>query len=247
MACALSLSGCVNSYPAANLQVKNEVPGETLVAAGGILTNPGFENGREGWTYMDWSTHWVDFDISETVARSGNRSAWLKLDRKGPDTRNFEIHGVVQELKPAVFPEIISGYYRVENWSRGSKKQYLQVVIIVWRGNNKHKHYHVRHILTGATEPPHNMGNTHYVIDPKSSIDPVENQWVRFELPVAEEFRRARGAVPTGYEKLVVFFEARYDVAPAAGQHVRADVYFDDLYFGPEKLGQHRKQETNLD
>ena len=197
-----------------------------------LLTNPSFEEGREGWSWMDWSPHWVDFDISSQRAHSGEESAYFRIGAKGPMERQVEVHGVVQVLKPFQFPEMVRGWYLVENWERGSPKQYLQFVAIVWGGHAEYKNYQIRYILAGVTTPPHDMANVKYLFAPNCTETPKQNEWVYFEVPIKDEFLRHWGMVPMGYNKIDVFFEARYDTAPATGKKARADVYFDDLYIG---------------
>jgi len=197
-----------------------------------LLTNPSFEEGREGWSWMDWSPHWVDFDISSQRAHSGEESAYFRIWSKGPMERQAEVHGVVQVLKPSQFPEIVRGWYLVENWERGSPKQYLQFVTIVWGGHAKYKNYQIRYILAGVTTPPYDMVNVKYLFAPNCAETPKQSRWIYFEVPIKDEFLRHWGMVPTGYDKIDVFFEARYDTAPATGKKACADVYFDDLYIG---------------
>jgi len=52
-----------------------------------------------------------------------------------------------------------------------------------------------------------------------------------FEIPLREEFERQWGGVPTGYDRLRLLFEARWDNRPA-GSRIEADAYFDDLFVG---------------
>ena len=151
---------------------------------GNLLINPGFEEGREGWFWMDWSEHWVGFDISDKIAHSGKKSALLKLDY-GPGSPNVRIHGVVQTLKPNRFPEVASGWYRVENWKRGSPKQYMQFVVIVWGGHPSFKNYQVRYLLAGVTRPPQSMRNVKYIVPKDIKETPTQKEWVFFKADIA--------------------------------------------------------------
>lgn len=200
---------------------------------GNLLVNPSFENGREGWKWMDWSQHWVDFDIKTGKGHSGKKSAYLKLDY-GVDAPKVRIHGVVQELKPSRFPDVVKGWYRVENWKRGSDLQYIQFVTIVWGGHPQFKNYQVRYILAGVNSPPYEMRNVKYVILPQAKIEPLQNKWVEFQVPVRGDFEKLWGVIPRGYDRIVFLFEARYDAGVKKDARVRADVYFDDLYVGSE-------------
>ena len=53
-----------------------------------------------------------------------------------------------------------------------------------------------------------------------------------FETNIKEDFLEKWKAVPEGYSKIRVLFEARYD-DKEAGIASEADVYYDDLYMGP--------------
>lgn len=209
---------------------------------GNLLANPGFEVGREGWSYPTNSKHWKDFAIGESTARTGRRAAHLRLER-GPGSRpkRTEIAGVVQELKPEVFPERLGGWYRVERWEKDAEEAdlYLQAVVIVWddprigtivrseRPVQNLRNYQVRYYLIGIEEPPFRLLNAHLQFVEKGP--PKLGVWTHFEVPLRADFERLWGVVPEGYDRLRIFFEARWDNMPEAGS-VRADVYYDDLY-----------------
>jgi hypothetical protein len=198
---------------------------------GNLLLNPGFEEGRNSWNWLDWSKYWVDFAISIRKAHSGKNSAYLKIDsaQASPET---EIHGVMQTLKPNRFPGTASGWYRVENWQRGAPKQYLQFVVMVWGGHPEFNNYQIRYILTGITTPPFSMRNVKYMLPPDLSETPSQNKWIHFEFPILADFLKQWGITPAGYDKINFFFEARYDEKPAGTTTLRADVYYDDLFVG---------------
>jgi len=207
-----------------------------------LLANPGFEAGREGWSYPTYSKYWKDFEIVESGARAGLRAAHLRLEREpGSPPRRTEISGVVQELRPEVFPERLGGWYRVERWEKGSEPMalYLQVVVIVWddpriatilqsqRPIGNLRNYQVRYYLVGLEEPPFQLINARLEFVEKGP--PRLGVWTHFEVPLRADFERLWGVVPEGYERLRILFEARWDNMPAAAG-VRADVYYDDLY-----------------
>jgi hypothetical protein len=57
---------------------------------------------------------------------------------------------------------------------------------------------------------------------------------VYFETNIKVDFLKEWKAVPEGYSKTRVLFEARYD-DKEAGFASEADVYYDDLYMGPAR------------
>jgi len=209
---------------------------------GNLLANPGFEAGREGWSYPTHSEFWKDFEIIDSGARTGRRVAYLRLEREGssPPMR-VEVHGVVQELRPEPFPERLGGWYRVQRWEKDSKRTalYLQVVVIVWddpriasivrseRPTGKLRNYQIRYYLAGLEEPPFQLLNARFEFVAKTP--PELGVWTHFEVPLRADFERLWGVVPEGYGRLDIFFEARWDHMPE-GTGVRADVYYDDLY-----------------
>jgi hypothetical protein len=62
---------------------------------------------------------------------------------------------------------------------------------------------------------------------------PVLGEWVPFQLNVREDFCELWGTIPEGYANLRVFFEVRWDGRQETDGVSVADVYYDDLYFGP--------------
>ena len=197
------------------------------------LVNPGFEDGKTGWTALAGSDGWEpDFAISEDVARSGERSALLEMGVP-PERGDVRIFGVTQEVAPGEMPEQLGGWYRVEGWQRATAKQYLQVVVIVFNAENRPlpqaTNHQIRYILAGITEPPFNINNAKYVF--AGPAEPAQGEWVPFTFPVAEDFARLWGEAPVNFEKVRLLFEVRYDgrVEP---EEPSADVYYDDLHFG---------------
>ncbi len=68
-----------------------------------------------------------------------------------------------------------------------------------------------------------------------SREDPPLDQWVPFSVNVKEDFERFWGAVPEGYETIRILFEVRYDSKAIGEGPLAADVFYDDLYFGPAR------------
>jgi len=212
----------------------------TMSACGGggdppaeLLANPGFEDGKTGWTALANSDGWApDFDISQDIVRSGSRSALLAM-RVPPQGGDVRIFGVTQEVAPDDMPAELSGWYRVDGWQRGTARQYLQVVVVVFNSDNRPLpnavNHQIRYILAGITEPPFRIDNAKYVF--AGPPEPVQGEWVPFRFNVADDFRRLWGEEPRGFDNIRLLFEVRYD-GRAETEQPAADVYYDDLHFG---------------
>ena len=194
-----------------------------------VFANPGFEDGSAPWCFLKPPP----FIRSEDVAHSGEASARLPL-RADESEQGNKIAYLVQETKLEEFPEVLSGYYRVENWTKGTQKQYLQFVVIVWGADNApggYPNHQIRYLLAGIDSPPFSLANAHFVF--LSREDPPVDEWVRFERNVREDFENLWGVVPEGFDYIRVLFEVRYDDKAVGEGPLGADVYYDDLYFGP--------------
>ncbi len=211
---------------------------------GNQLVNAGFEMDRAGWGYRDGSPYWIDFKVSDQVAHSGRRSAHVHVEQLADEpTRSALISGVVQEPRPARFPERVGGWYRVDEFEKSDEQTdlYLQMVVIVWGDPRtpeivspknplqRLRNYQLRYYLAGIIEPPFVLVNAKYQFVEKRS-KPEMGTWVHFEMPVRADFQKLWGTVPEGYDSIRLLFEARWDNLPAGGSAL-ADVYFDDLYF----------------
>ncbi len=199
-----------------------------------ILANPGFENGLFGWKWLDWSKGWAPFSLSDNHAYEGTQSLFLPV--LSTDRRQTIVWGGVQEITlPDEIPECIEGYYFVENWSKGDWKQYLQLVVIDLShdlGPNQGQ-AQLRYIISGSTTPPLSISNAQYLfIEKERRETPVIGKWTHFSVNPKEDFIKSWNYVPQKDATLRILFEGRFDYhnteTPA-----RADVYFDNLYFGP--------------
>ena len=200
---------------------------ETL-SQGNVFQNPGLEEGHDPW----FSLREPEFILAEDIVRTGKASALLKM-RAYPKREGTEVFDLVQEVTPEQIPEILSGHYKVTAWTPGTRLQYLQFVVIVFGANNlpgDNPNHQIRYILAGIDEEPFVIDNAHFVF--LDSEDPPLEQWVPFKVNVRDDFQRLWGAAPKGFEKIRVLFEVRYD-SKAPGETPEADVYYDDLYFGP--------------
>ncbi len=206
---ALGLSGCQPAQP-------------------NLLHNGSFEQGVEPWFSLE-SENWAGFSLSDRYAIDGRFSAYLAL-RADANDQSARVFGLIQELSPKKLPKRLSGYYRVEQWRRGTAKQYLQCVIIVWGDKTApYQNIQIRYVLAGLTEPPFAISNARFVF--LGAREPLLAQWVRFERDLHSDFLQQWGHIPERFEKIRVLFEARYD-DKEPGSELAADVYYDALYLG---------------
>lgn len=191
-----------------------------------LLQNGSFEQGVEPWFSLE-SENWAGFSLSDRYAVDGRFSAHLALRADKTDHR-AKVFGMIQELSPKRFPKKLSGYYRVENWQRGTEKQYLQCVVIVWgdKAVSQYQNIQIRYVLVGIVEPPFALNNGRFIF--LGDREPTLGQWVRFERDLHSDFLQQWGHVPESFEKIRVLFEARYD-DKEPGIELSADVYFDAL------------------
>jgi len=198
--------------------------------SGNLLENASFEQGRAPW-FVLVTPNWEDFEVTDQYAAHGRYSARLALRAEG-SARSTKIAGVIQEVSPREFPGRLSGSYRIEGWTRGTAKQYVQVVVIVF-GDPSAKPYpnhQVRYVLGGVDKPPLRFINARYSFVGGSELQ--QGGWVRFDLDLHADFQRLWGYVPKEFSKIRVLFEVRYDAKKAIETGVSADVYFDNLYLG---------------
>jgi hypothetical protein len=208
------------------------VPQAPLEGQANLFHNPGFESGREPWCSLHLGEV-APFEVSEDFAHSGESSAYLKMRVPAEEEGDAKVFYLVQEVTPTEFPELISGYYRVENWVKGTPKQYLQFVVIAFDVPNLtpvYPNHQMRYPLAGISEEPFEIANAFFVF--LSKEEPKTGEWVYFERNIKEDFQQLWGTAPAGFSKLRILFEVRYD-DKEAGSAAEADVYYDDLYMGP--------------
>lgn len=202
-----------------------------------LFENASFEMGREPWFALNGpeKPYWMDFEISDRQAHSGEHSALFELQSHGEIHRGTRIWGVIRDFELDAIPRRISGWYRVDDWKRGAVNQYLQVVICVFdpalvefpalRGSPVQLSY----VLAGIEHPPFRIGNRRFIF--AGPLEPVTGEWVRFDFDLHAGFIEQWGRVPRDFGTLRVFFEARFDDKHPAPD-LSATVYFDDLYLG---------------
>ncbi len=203
--------------------------------AGNLFANPSFEDGEAPWVSLDsWGTH---FAVSDSFARSGEHSALLQLRTEGAEGRLARVFGVVQEIAPEEFPEVLSGNYYVDRWEQGTPKQYLQFVVIAFNSENipaevaSATNHQIRYILAGVDAQPIQISNARFVM--VGSGAPKQGEWVHFERDIRRDFEELWGEAPRGFSRLRILFETRWDERAPTAPPSEADVYYDDLYVGP--------------
>lgn len=198
-----------------------------------LFRNPSFESGSDPWFSMTTAGWGKPFSVSNRVAHSGESSALIEL-RSEEQATGTKVIGVVQEIAPETFPEALSGYYRVEEWKRGAEKQYLQFAVIVFGQKNfaaAYPNVQIRYILAAQQLAPFSLTNAKFVfID---TDEPSLGEWIFFERPIAEDFKKLWGDVPREFDTIRILFEARYDGRLPSSPDASADVFYDDLYVGP--------------
>ena len=237
VALALTLAACGGGGGGA--AAPTDTPPPTRPPEANLLENPGFEEGEEPWFSLDSEAWGKPFTVSTRQAHSGSQSALLELRSEDPGPDRTRVYGVVQEVSPEEFPEVLSGWYYVENWRQGTPKQYLQFVVIVFDAENLPRevqslganNFQVRYVLAGVDEPPLRISNARYVM--VGTGEPEEGTWVYFERNIRQDFLDLWGIVPEGYESIRVFFEVRWDDRSPDDGPSTGDVYYDDLYLGP--------------
>ena len=163
-----------------------------------------------------------------------------------PDANlTIAIRGAVQEIRRqdvGDFPEKLSGSYRVDKWSPGTNKTYVQAVIglapedperpVCERAGTSP--CQLAWVLGGIEEPPFNLTNRRFLFVDRS--EPVVGEWVRFEVNPRADFEREWGQVPRDYDRLILYLEVRYEypsgLPKADRPPVEAEVRWDDLYLG---------------
>ncbi len=200
-------------------------------SAANLLQNPGFENGADPWFALQQDT-WRPFEISDSVARTGEHS--LGLDLQGEDDAiATRIVGAIQPISATVFPEYVSGFYRVDDWQPQATFQYLQFVIVVRGGDfgDDFGIHEMRFPIAGIDREPFLLSNARFLFLSREA--PKLRKWVYFGYPVRQAFATRLGRVPERWDSIEAFFEVRYDGKTAEQPATSARVYFDDLYAGP--------------
>ena len=199
-----------------------------------LLENGGFENGNEPWHTMDSPSWSPSFEVTNQIAHGGIHSVHLALVPPGAPALN-RVFGVVQDVTLTDLPEYVSGFYRVENWKKDTDFQYLQFVVIVFATDpqtGQSANTQIRYLLAGAASDPFEIGNAKFVFIDKA--DPQQGTWVHFGHNIRQDFEEQWGSVPENITSIRLFFETRFDSPTEIQPQMAGDVYYDDLYAGPE-------------
>ncbi len=195
-----------------------------------LLQNSSLEAGSEPWYSLVADS---GFAVTDTRSLTGSHSALESMrdsvDAIGSGPTNSKVYYLIQDISPNEFPDVVRGNYLVENWVKGTRWQYLQFVIIVFAPDQSN--YQIRYPLAGIDSEPFPIGNAKFRFVSKE--EPLEGEWVPFQLDVKEDFEELWGAVPKGFEKLRLLFEVRWDFGNEATGPRSADIFYDDLYAGP--------------
>ena len=206
--------------------------GPTQPPNGNWLANPSFEEGDTPWITLH-PQEGVGFALSQDFAHSGSNSALLHM-RDPASAEGHKVYYLVQEIEPGELPDVVRGYYRVENWQKNTPRQYIQFVVIAFSADNfptDVSNYQLRYLLAGIDSTPFVINNAYFVFVNRG--EPVQGEWVPFEANIKDDFQRLWGKVPEGFDKLRLLFEVRWDGKTAGDGPAEADVYYDDLYAGP--------------
>jgi hypothetical protein len=248
----LAVLACSEEAPVpareATLQTQGRVADPSAVEPqliGNQLQNPGFEDGVEGWGQMQ-DVHWIGFEAVDEPIHSGHQAARMLLSwQPGDREKPISAGGAVQEISPSRFPDRLAGWYRVDHWENPSDQTllYLDVAVVAVGDPRIHDivipddpelhpdldNYQIRYYTAGLTEP------SEQVLNMRSKLvregPPELREWVYFEFPIKADFQELWGTVPADFRYLRVFFEVRWE-EKEEGAALRADVYYDDLFFG---------------
>jgi hypothetical protein len=200
-----------------------------------LLANGSFESGREPWFDFSGPTkpYWGSFAISEAFATDGAASLELDLDSTRFRTR-VGIEGAGQDVATDRLPQRFRGRYRVEDWQRGTRAQYVQVVVIAQAPGNfpevNANSVQLAFVLAGLDAPPFEILNRRFALT--GPLEPVTGAWQAFDLDLHAAFAEHWGRVPEALSALRVFAEVRFDGRTRSDGPIRARVHFDELWLG---------------
>ena len=180
--------------------------------AGNLLVDPGFEFGGAGWTA-------ASLFLDTELAHSGGRSAQLFVN--GPPG---SVDAAMQSVVTADFPEFLSGFYRVDDWSDGGA--YLQFTVRAV-GARQEVLPELRFIIagTGSEAAPSSPAPAVFL----TRNGPATGEWTYFAYPLRKAFLDKFAALPAIWGSIEVSLELR-----SLSGAVRTTAYFDDMYLGTQ-------------
>jgi hypothetical protein len=200
-----------------------------------LLSDGGFEDEADGWQARGAAPL-----TTMEQAAGGSASVVARIDPDAEFAASFS-DIIFQDLNADRLPDILSGDYYVEEWVEGAEAQYIDVTVILFGsgtdmpqcpGGGICPNIQLRYVLAGVEEPPIDVENARFVL--LGSGPPETGRWVHFETRVDEDFALHWSPVPRQIDSLRVLLEVRYDDRGLEGEPPAAEVYFDNLYFGPE-------------
>jgi hypothetical protein len=194
-------------------------------SASNLLADAGFEGLAPAWTvFPPANAH----ELTTTEAHNGAASMALHLSPQVPAL------AASQALNPAAFPEFLSGFYRVDGWpDEGGVLQF----VVKAQGGAPEEVREVRFVIGGASDEPEPAPQARYVF--LSRDRPAVGEWTYFGYPIALAFEGRTGAIPQAWTSIDISLEAR-----SLDGTLRATVYFDDIYVGPQVGNPNRPKET---
>jgi hypothetical protein len=222
---ALILSGCGLLDESPNLPTR-------IPTTMNRLANPGFENGDTHWIAPP-APDSISFAVSDIAARSGDASGGLRMSA-APGETGSRVAGASQEIVGSDFPEVVSGYYHVDDWQPGGTPVYLQFVVAVDGGDfaDSMDVHEVRFVIAGIQQEPLFLPQARYVFLDRAA--PKIDRWTYFAYPAKKAFETRWGSAPTTWQRLRVSFELRYDDRMAEHLDTSATAHYDDLYAGTQ-------------
>jgi hypothetical protein len=209
-----------------------------------LLQDPGFEQGGQGWFWLEAQSTWQPYEITEGHALSGQRAATAHLVSQGQG--DTEIAGLVQnftlDATDGRLPRSISGHYQVERWQSNVDKTYLQAVVTLYPKAGAEQPLcpglpepsnpcQVAFPLAGLDRIPFAIANRRFVF--VGTTEPVVGPWQAFDIALKDEFTRAWGVEPTEVDHAWIYFEVRYEKEGDTVPAVDVLVHWDDLALRP--------------
>ena len=201
-------------------------PSPTPAPAENAIRNPGFEEGLDPWTTLPPP---AAAETTDAEARTGEASVRLAIPAD-TDAQNLAV-AAVQQMQPTAFPEFVSGYYYVADWTAATiGLQYVEIAVTVRTGDfaDERDVHTVRFALAGAAVEPAATDDERWIMLDRDQ--PNTGRWVYFGYPLRQAFISEWGRTPNiwGFIDVTVAVRSEQD---ADGEAV---VMFDDLYLGAQ-------------
>lgn len=198
-----------------------------------IIANPGFEIYGAPWIAGGSPPPALTVPPnSPDRPHGGNVSLDLKLVSGGEDMP-FVATTVAQRLNATVFPEFVSGFYRVDAWEPHADFQYLYFAVAVDGGDfGDGRTRHEIRFLVGAPSEPALEPDVRYIFLSRSS--PVLQRWTYVSYPVRAAFEQRFGGAPSSWEGIEISVGVRSDRPRRGEPSSFARVFFDDMYAGSQ-------------